>query len=161
MLGWPTRVGRWPGGTRRRMWRRRRRRGTRSAGSGEESSFHRGIDPVDATADARFRGELVEPSRRRRGERLKAVAVVGVGDCRIKGNISRKGTRICYVPRGASYAKTRIDGGSPPGHLAVPDKLEGVETGVGVAFESARSPRQIDQHPVQDGSSRAITPRRA
>ena len=55
----------------------------------------------------------------------------------------------------------RFDGGSPPGHLAVPDKLEGVETGVGVAFESARSPRQIDQHPVQDGSPRAITPRRA
>ena len=37
-------------------------------------------------------------------------ALVDLGvDCRIKGNISRKGTRIYHVPGGAWYAKTRID----------------------------------------------------
>ena len=56
-----------------------------------------------------WRGEFVEPPRWRRGERLEAGAASGVGDCRIKGNISRKGTRIYHVPGGASYAKTRID----------------------------------------------------
>ena len=52
-----------------------------------------------------WRGDFVEPSRwRRRG------AVRGRGGERhIKGNISRKGTRIYHVPGGALYAKTRID----------------------------------------------------
>ena len=36
-------------------------------------------------------------------------AASGSGDCRIKGNISRKGMRIYHVPGGQSYAKTRID----------------------------------------------------
>ena len=56
-----------------------------------------------------WRGEFVQPSRWRRGERLDAAVVSGVGDCRIKGNISRKGTRIYHVPGGQSYARTRID----------------------------------------------------
>ena len=56
-----------------------------------------------------WRGEFVEPSRWRRGERLDAAAASGPGDCRIKGNISRKGTRIYHVPGGAFYARTRID----------------------------------------------------
>ena len=55
-----------------------------------------------------WRGDFVEPSRWRRGERLEAAAASGTGDCRIKGNISRKGTRIYHVPGGHSYAKTRI-----------------------------------------------------
>ena len=38
-----------------------------------------------------------------------AKAASDVGDCRIKGNISKKGIRIYHVPSGASYAKTRID----------------------------------------------------
>ena len=56
-----------------------------------------------------WRGDFVEPSRWRRGERLEAAAAGGAGDCRIKGNISRKGTRIYHVPSGAPYAKTRVD----------------------------------------------------
>ena len=56
-----------------------------------------------------WRGEFVEPSRWRRGERLEAVPASGPGDCRIKGNVSRKGTRIYHVQGGGSYAKTRID----------------------------------------------------
>ena len=56
-----------------------------------------------------WRGEFVVPSRWRRGERLEAAAAAGGGECRIKGNVSRKGTRIYHVPGGASYAKTRID----------------------------------------------------
>ena len=56
-----------------------------------------------------WRGEFAVPSRWRRGERLQATDSTDGGDCRIKGNISRKGTRIYHVPGGASYAKTRID----------------------------------------------------
>ena len=56
-----------------------------------------------------WRGDFVEPSRWRRGERLEATAGVAAGDCRIKGNISRKGTRIYHVRGGAFYARTRID----------------------------------------------------
>ena len=56
-----------------------------------------------------WRGDFVEPSRWRRGERLEAPAASRAGDCRIKGNISKKGTRIYHVPGGAWYAKTRID----------------------------------------------------
>ena len=56
-----------------------------------------------------WRGEFVQPSRWRRGERLQAAAAASAGDCRIKGNISKKGTRIYHVPGGVSYAKTRID----------------------------------------------------
>ena len=55
-----------------------------------------------------WRGDFVEPSRWRRGKRLEAAAS-GVGDCRLKGNISQKDTRIYHVPGGQSYAKTRTD----------------------------------------------------
>ena len=64
---------------------------------------------VKAARRGVWRGELVEPSRWRRGERLEAAAASNAGDCRIKGNISRKGTRIYHVPGGAFYARTRID----------------------------------------------------
>ena len=56
-----------------------------------------------------WRGEFVEPSCWSRGERFEAAPASGAGECRIKGNISRKSTRIYHVPGGASYAKTRID----------------------------------------------------
>ena len=50
----------------------------------------------------------------RRIRRAIALAARGAargrgGDCRIKGNISRKGTGIYHVTGGALYAKTRID----------------------------------------------------
>ena len=64
---------------------------------------------VKAACRGVWRGEFVEPSRWRRGERLEAAAASNAGDCRIKGNISRKGTRIYHVPGGAFYARTRID----------------------------------------------------
>ena len=56
-----------------------------------------------------WRGEVVAPWRWRRGERLQAAARSDSGECRIKGNVNRKGTRIYHVPGGASYARTRID----------------------------------------------------
>ena len=40
-----------------------------------------------------WRGEFVEPSRWRRGDRLEPAAASEAGDCRIKGNISQKGAR--------------------------------------------------------------------
>ena len=46
---------------------------------------------------------------RRRGERLQADARTDGAEWRIKGNISRRGTRINYVPDGQSYPKNRID----------------------------------------------------
>ena len=52
-----------------------------------------------------WRGHFIVPSRWRRGERLEAAAVSNAGDCRIKGNISHKGTRIYHVPGGAFYAR--------------------------------------------------------
>ena len=61
-----------------------------------------------------WKGRFVAPWRWRRGERLsgqvsKPAAEVGGRGCRIKGNISRKGTRIYHVPGGQYYARTRID----------------------------------------------------
>ena len=56
-----------------------------------------------------WRGEFVEPSRWRRGERLDAAAASGRGGCSIKGNISRKGTRIYHVPGAQHYDRTRIN----------------------------------------------------
>ena len=47
-----------------------------------------------------WRGEFVPPSRWRCGERLQAAARNDSGDCRIKGNISRSGTRTYHVPGG-------------------------------------------------------------
>ena len=56
-----------------------------------------------------WRGEFVLPSRWRRGQRLEAAARTDSGECRIKGNVSRSGTRIYHVPGGRSYAQTRIN----------------------------------------------------
>ena len=57
-----------------------------------------------------WRGEVVAPWDWRKGERLSAAApAAGTGECRIKGNISRSGTRIYHVPGGQFYARTRID----------------------------------------------------
>ena len=64
---------------------------------------------ANATGRGVWRGEFVEPPRWRRGERLETPSAIGAGDCRIKGNISRKGMRIYHVPGRASYARTRID----------------------------------------------------
>ena len=60
-----------------------------------------------------WRGQFVPPWKWRRGERLggavsKAREEVR-GACRIKGNLSRKGTRIYHVPGGQYYDRTRID----------------------------------------------------
>ena len=62
-----------------------------------------------AARRALWRGEFVEPSRWRRGERFEAAAASGAGDYRIKGNISRKGMRIYHVPGGQSYARLGTD----------------------------------------------------
>ena len=51
----------------------------------------------------------MSPGRWRRGERLEAIVRRDSGECRIKGNISRKGVPIYHVPGGQSYARTRID----------------------------------------------------
>ena len=63
----------------------------------------------EATAKAArrgvWRGDFVQPSRWRRGERFEAAAAGGAGDCRIKGNVNRKGTRIYHVPGGVSYPR--------------------------------------------------------
>ena len=60
-----------------------------------------------------WRGRFVAPWDWRRGERLAvsqtmSAPTAGVG-CRIKGNISRAGSRIYHVPGGAFYDRTRID----------------------------------------------------
>ena len=71
-----------------------------------------------------WRGEFVQPSRWRRGERLEAATASGAGDCRIKGNINRKGTRIYHVPGGASYAKTHCEGAMAGKHLRHQDLIQ-------------------------------------
>ena len=57
-----------------------------------------------------WRGQFVPPWDWRRGKRLAAAApAAGTGECRIKGNISRSGTRIYHVPGAQHYARTRIN----------------------------------------------------
>ena len=57
-----------------------------------------------------WRGDFIAPWDWRRGKRLAAAASsTRSGDCGIKGNISRKGTRIYHVPGGQFHARTRID----------------------------------------------------
>ena len=57
-----------------------------------------------------WRGDFVTPWDWRRGKRLAAAAPAApVGECRIKGNISRSGTRIYHVPGGQHYARTKIN----------------------------------------------------
>ena len=60
-----------------------------------------------------WRGEFVEPWQWRKGKRMagEKAANAAPGDCRIKGNISRKGKRIYHLPGGQSYAATKIDEG--------------------------------------------------
>ena len=59
-----------------------------------------------------WRGDFVAPWNWRRGERLagsKAASTEGPGRrCRIKGNISRDGSRIYHIPGGQFYDRTRI-----------------------------------------------------
>ena len=57
-----------------------------------------------------WRGEFVAPWDWRRGKRLSAAASAArTGACRIKGNISRNGTRIYHVPGAQHYDRTRIN----------------------------------------------------
>ncbi len=53
-------------------------------------------------------GEFMKPWEWRRGKRLAANDNTP-GQCRIKGNINRKGERIYYLPGGKWYDRTRID----------------------------------------------------
>ena len=65
-----------------------------------------------------WRGDFVAPWDWRRGERLagadtqraedSGISSGGVGNCRIKGNISRSGERIYHVPGAQHYERTRI-----------------------------------------------------
>lgn len=54
-------------------------------------------------------GAFVMPWDWRQGARLEAVQQNPAADCRIKGNISRRGERIYHVPGGRFYDRTRID----------------------------------------------------
>ena len=74
------------------------------------------VDQEEAAREARrglWRGEFVEPWQWRKGKRMAGEKAVyaAPGACRIKGNISRKGTRIYHLPGGQSYAATKIDEG--------------------------------------------------
>ena len=76
------------------------------------------VDEEAAASEARrgiWRGEFVPPWDWRRGERLQNATTKNVqnthsgsASCRIKGNISRDGTRIYHVPGGDYYERTRI-----------------------------------------------------
>ena len=57
-----------------------------------------------------WRGEFVPLWDWRRGKRLAGAApAASAGECRIKGNISRNGTRIDHVPGAQHYERTRIN----------------------------------------------------
>ena len=61
-----------------------------------------------------WRGRLVAPWEWRRGKRLTGRATSSAkesGQCRIKGNISRKGTRIYHMPGDMHYERTKINTG--------------------------------------------------
>ena len=76
-------------------------------------------DYVDAERAAKaakrglWRGTFVPPWEWRRGKRLQgspgSAGEPARGRCRIKGNISRNGTRIYHVPGGQFYDRTRIN----------------------------------------------------
>ena len=72
------------------------------------------LDYVDQEADAQaarrgiWASEFVKPWEWRRGKRIVANDNA-VGQCRIKGNISRSGERIYHVPGGQYYDRTKID----------------------------------------------------
>lgn len=87
---------------RRRVVRRRfvrRRFVARRTDEGAAKAVGRGI----------WRGTFVPPWDWHRGERLQHAAERPAAECRIKGNVSRKGDRIYHVPGGMSYDATRID----------------------------------------------------
>ena len=56
-----------------------------------------------------WKGEFVKPWDWRRAKRMKAEEKAKRTGCRIKGNISRRGTRIYHLPGGKFYDRTRID----------------------------------------------------
>ena len=91
-----------------------------------------------------WRGEFVEPSRWRRGERFEAAVANDAGNCRIKGNISRKGTRIYHVAGGAWYAKTRIDTAKFSAHAA--------------SSNSSNPPHRVPRPALLAGRARNNTP---
>ncbi len=72
------------------------------------------LDYVDAEAEAQaarrglWAGEFVKPWEWRRGKRLAANDNTP-DQCRIKGNINRKGERIYHLPGGKWYDRTKID----------------------------------------------------
>ena len=57
---------------------------------------------------SKWRGDFIRPWDWRQGVRLSANDNQP-GECLIKGNIGRRGTRIYHVPGGQYYARTRID----------------------------------------------------
>ena len=66
----------------------------------------------DAARSARlgvWAGKFVMPWDWRRGQRLETANVRNDGSCKIKGNVSRNGTRIYHVPGGRWYDRTKID----------------------------------------------------
>ena len=71
-------------------------------------------DYVDEEADAQaarrgiWGSAIVKPWEWRRGERI-AANDNAPGQCRIKGNINRKGERIYHAPGDKWYDRTRID----------------------------------------------------
>ena len=72
------------------------------------------LDYVDQEAEAQaarrgiWAGEFVKPWEWRRGKRI-AANDNAVGQCRIKGNISRSGERIYHIPGGQYYDRTKIN----------------------------------------------------
>lgn len=80
---------------------------------------HYSTDYVDQEQAARaaerglWRGEFVEPWQWRKGKRMagEKAADAAPGACRIKGNISRRGTKIYHLPSGRYYRETKINEG--------------------------------------------------
>ncbi len=72
------------------------------------------LDYLDQEADARaarrgiWASKFVKPWEWRRGKRIVANDNA-LGQCPIKGNISRKGERIYHTPGGQYYDRTKID----------------------------------------------------
>ncbi len=60
-----------------------------------------------------WRSAFVPPWDWRRGTRIRSETKTGTQptNCRIKGNISRRGVRIYHVPGGQYYKRTKIDPG--------------------------------------------------
>lgn len=54
-------------------------------------------------------GKFVMPWDWRRGQRLETANERNDGSCKVKGNISRNGTRVYHAPGGRWYDRTKID----------------------------------------------------